>query len=530
MTTRTKHQRPGIPTALVYTRVSSWEQAREGVSLDAQLAEARRYAAQHGWVLGTEYQDVLSGKRDDRPRYQALLADVRRLRAEGQAVVVVVLRLDRLGRRILERVRCREELKALGVPVHSVREGGEVSDLVANVLAAVAEEETRALGERVSVSKQHAIANGWFPSGRAPWGYRWRKATSEERAQGAPASALDVDPSTAPYAREAWERLAAGDSVRGVHAWVASLPESARGGLAMGFASVRDMLANPAYVARPAQGDPDVLARPVSRWSALIDDVLWRRARDQVAGHTHLPRQASRRHLLTGFIRCPNCGWRMQGRSRWNRSASYRCGARQQGARASNRVCSAIVLAGPVEAAVLDQVTPLIDLAASAVPELRVALKRAWQALRDPADAAAARVDRQLAQLEREADLARKRLTNAAVLFADGDIDKPGYELLRDKARADLDAAESEAHRLRQQVPPPPDLPALDAVLRDVGGWAVALPAGDIVAQREVLAALVKHVVPVRVGYGQYAAEVTWTSLGDALGQASGIAATPAAA
>src|SRR5437764_14257633 len=82
-------------TALIYTRVSTDEQASEGHSLDAQLAEARRYAARQQWIIGTEFQDVLSGKRDDRPQYQALLAEVRRLRAEGQPVAVVVAALDR---------------------------------------------------------------------------------------------------------------------------------------------------------------------------------------------------------------------------------------------------------------------------------------------------------------------------------------------------------------------------------------------------------------------------------------------------
>src|SRR5215204_6128818 len=191
-----------LPTALIYTRVSSEEQAREGVSLDAQLTECRRYAAQHGWMLGSEYQDVLSGKRDYRPAYQALLAEVRRLRAEEQSVVVVVFRLDRLGRRILERVRCREELKSLGVPVHSVREGGEVSDLVSNVLAAVAEEESRALGERVAAAKQHLTGNGWFITGQEPWGYRMRPATPEEGSQGSPMTVLELNPIEVPWVQE----------------------------------------------------------------------------------------------------------------------------------------------------------------------------------------------------------------------------------------------------------------------------------------------------------------------------------------
>ena len=164
------HSVENLPTALIYTRVSSEEQAREGVSLDAQLTECRRYAAQSGWMLGPEFQDVLSGKRDDRPAYQALLAEVRRLRAVGQSVVVVVFRLDRLGRRILERVRCREELKALGVPVHSVREGGEVSDLVANILGSVAQEEVERLGARVREVREHVVGSGWKYPGSPRWG------------------------------------------------------------------------------------------------------------------------------------------------------------------------------------------------------------------------------------------------------------------------------------------------------------------------------------------------------------------------
>src|SRR5215212_6755209 len=199
-------------TALIYTRVSTDEQATEGYSLDAQLAEARRYAARQQWIIGTEFQDVLSGKRDDRPQYQALLAEVRRLRTQGQTVTVVVAALDRFGRSILERIRSREELKRLGVSTHSVREGGEVSDLVANILASVAEEEVVRLGERVRDTRQHNQANGWHLPGRPPWGYRWRPATGQERTQGAPKSVLVVDETTAPYVREAFRMLASGES------------------------------------------------------------------------------------------------------------------------------------------------------------------------------------------------------------------------------------------------------------------------------------------------------------------------------
>src|SRR5437660_2026820 len=104
---------PAITTALLYTRVSGDEQEREGLSLPAQLADCRRYAAAHAWIIGAEFQDVMSGKRDDRPQYRALLAEVQRLRGDGQGVTVVVKWLHRFGRRVLERARSWEELDGL---------------------------------------------------------------------------------------------------------------------------------------------------------------------------------------------------------------------------------------------------------------------------------------------------------------------------------------------------------------------------------------------------------------------------------
>src|SRR4051794_35549876 len=94
---------------LVYTRASSHVQEGEGVSLPAQLSACRKYAAAKGWIIGAEFTDVLSGKRDDRPGYQRLVTEVRDLRAEGRPVVVIVARLDRFGRRLLERVERRNE-------------------------------------------------------------------------------------------------------------------------------------------------------------------------------------------------------------------------------------------------------------------------------------------------------------------------------------------------------------------------------------------------------------------------------------
>jgi DNA invertase Pin-like site-specific DNA recombinase len=191
----------------------------------------------------------MSGKRDDRPSYQAMLADARQLRAAGKPVVIVVKWLHRLGRRVLERVRCREEIKDIGVTLHSIAEGGELSDLVANILASVAEEEVRQLGERIQAVNQHLVQTGWARPGRPPWGYQFRPATSEERASGSAKAVLDVNPAAAPFVQEAFNRVARGDGLCAVMRWVELLPSSARGGKVLSRVTVRHILQSTTYIA-----------------------------------------------------------------------------------------------------------------------------------------------------------------------------------------------------------------------------------------------------------------------------------------
>jgi site-specific DNA recombinase len=509
----TKSKTSSITIALLYTRVSTDEQARDGVSLGAQLADCRAYAARPGWVLGPEFQDVLSGTRDDRPQYQALLAEAKRLRAAGQAVAVVVWRLDRLGRRVLERVRCREELKALGVATHSIREGGEVSDLVANILASVAEEEVRQLSERVSGALQHIRANGWHPTGRVPWGYLTRPATAAERQLGACPFVLDLDAIMAPFAREAFQRIADGASIRQVAAWAASLPESARGRRRFSVTSMCRSLTSPSVLGRV------ILAGPPAHWPALIDQAMWDAVQARLWRHRVVPHQASGKALLTGFVRCEQCGSRMYSwsyndprppRSGPRRLRAYACEGR--GKVGGCRRC--VQPADAIDALVRAEMVALLDRLAETDGRTKAALGRAWAALQAPCEDK--QVDAQRRQLERTAEQARQRLLKAAEMYVDGKLDRDAYEGVCDKARADLDAASAALQRT-EPATAPPTLPPLAHVLRLAGGWSAALAAADVPMQRDILAELITQVAPVRLRRGHYRADIKWTPLGDAL-------------
>ena len=119
-------------------------------------------------------------------------------------------------------------------------------------------------------------------------------------------------------------------------------------------------------------------------------------------------------------------------------------------------------------------------------------------------------------------------MRKAGEYLLDGTLDKATYADLCEKQLADIRAAEAELERLGSRQLPPA-LPPLDEVLRDVNGWDDVVTGADVPAAREVLAALIERLTPVRLGPDWYGAEITWTPLGEALHQLVAAAGADAA-
>ena len=129
--------------AALYARVSTADQ-----TTDNQLHELRQYADARGWTV-TEYTDTISGARDRRPALDRLVKDARRRRVD----VVIVWRLDRLGRSLKHLVNLLDELQAIGVSFISLNEGIDLGTpsgrLQLHVLSALAQFERERISERV---------------------------------------------------------------------------------------------------------------------------------------------------------------------------------------------------------------------------------------------------------------------------------------------------------------------------------------------------------------------------------------------
>ena len=136
-----------------YARVSTDDQDLS-LQLDALL--------KHGVPAGRMYPDKMSGAKSDRPGLAKCVAALQ----EGD--ILVVWRLDRLGRSMAHLVTLVEDLRIRGIGFRSLNEGAidTKGELIFNSFSALAQFERRLIQERTRAGLAAARARG--PMGGRP--------------------------------------------------------------------------------------------------------------------------------------------------------------------------------------------------------------------------------------------------------------------------------------------------------------------------------------------------------------------------
>lgn len=136
--------------AIGYGRVSTLEQAEDGISLDVQKDRIKAYAkAKDLELIDVILDEGKSGKNLDRPGIEKLLqlADERKIDA------IIVIRIDRLARKAIDFLGIIETFKNNDVDFHSITESLDSNTasgkLVMGILAQVAEYERELIRERI---------------------------------------------------------------------------------------------------------------------------------------------------------------------------------------------------------------------------------------------------------------------------------------------------------------------------------------------------------------------------------------------
>jgi DNA invertase Pin-like site-specific DNA recombinase len=140
---------------VAYYRVSTQQQGRSGLGLEAQRAAVLAFAVAHGKEVAAEFVEVETGKGSDaldrRPQLAAALGEARRLGCH-----VGVAKLDRLSRD----VHFISGLMTQRVPFVVAELGPDVDPFMLHIYAAFAEKERGVISERTKAGLVAARARG----------------------------------------------------------------------------------------------------------------------------------------------------------------------------------------------------------------------------------------------------------------------------------------------------------------------------------------------------------------------------------
>jgi DNA invertase Pin-like site-specific DNA recombinase len=172
--------------AVGYVRVSSEDQAKEGVSLSNQKAKIQAYCDLKDLELINILEDAgLSAKNLKRPGIQMVLDMVKKKSVDA----VVVYKIDRMFRSVIDALITTKKFDKLGIAFHSIVEAVDTKSAMGwhffTITASYAELERKLIGERTKAALQHKKANGevWGP---VPFGFKRvrRKIIPDKAEQG----------------------------------------------------------------------------------------------------------------------------------------------------------------------------------------------------------------------------------------------------------------------------------------------------------------------------------------------------------
>jgi site-specific DNA recombinase len=390
---------------VIYTRVSSKEQEREGYSIPAQQKLLREYATKLKLVVAKEFSDVETAKTAGRTQFGKM---VEFLRAEPSVRVILVEKTDRLYRNFRDYVT----LEDLDLEIHLVKEGEVLSKdsrshakFIHGIKLLMAKNYIDNLSEEVKKGLREKAEQGQWPC-KAPLGYLNNKETHR----------LEIDPERAPIIAELFRLYASGEYS------ITTLAEKARelrlhsreSATPLSRSYVEAFLKNPLYTG--------VFVWKGNRYAGSHIPLISRELFDDVQEQfrkANKSKKTTQEFAFKGLLQCGYCGCSITAEVKKGRYIYYRCTN-------GKGKCRQHYIRQEALATMLGELLKRIKLAPDIVEQIREALRSSFDTEKEFRQ-------KELSRLRREHSKLQERLDQAYIDRLENKIDVSFWEKLHTK-------------------------------------------------------------------------------------------------
>ena len=315
MTPASKDRAARAIQAVLYARVSSKDQEKEGFSIPAQLRLLRDYAASKGFAIAHEFTDVETAKESGRTNFGQMLAYLKKHPSVCRTILVE--KTDRLYRNIKDYGTVDE----LDVEIHLVKENEVISresrsseQFVHGIKVLMARNYSLNLAEETIKGMTEKARAGMYPS-YAPVGYRNIAGVDGKRI-------IVPDPDAASVITELFERFAAGR-----HSLKALVREFNEEGVKLRGRKLYRSLVHHILRKRVYTGDFDWDGTTyLGTHEPLVTRECWQRVQELLdARAKNKIRRMKHDFAYTGLVHCGHCGCLLVGELKKGKYVYYHC-------------------------------------------------------------------------------------------------------------------------------------------------------------------------------------------------------------
>ena len=303
-----------VKRVAIYARVSSDRQDVD-LSISAQLKALREYATRNGFIVVKEFVDEAeSGKSTARPAFREMIGFARM--KQPPFVIILVWKLSRFARNREDSIIYKSLLRKQGIQVVSINEHIEDSPsgrLMEGIIEVIDEFYSSNLGQDIKRGMRENASRGFFNGSRTPFGYIRKKIKDGDKER----NSLEPDPKLVPIILRIFNEITHDKGLKEIAKGLNHDGIPAPAGGKWGRQRLHKILTNEAYIGRLVWGKfnkSNITVPPVVKdnaWAAIIDAKLFADVQKTLksrAPKVMHPRVMSSNYLLSGLVRCRNCG------------------------------------------------------------------------------------------------------------------------------------------------------------------------------------------------------------------------------